>query len=226
MADSPSAHGSRSTHGVRHLQQPLHAPPGSSVDDQCRRGQRSQTRSRGPSRPTRPASSTRGRPSTTSSPSTRTSRPTRCSSAYLAARTERIHLGSGIFNITPPVNHPARVAERVAMLDHLSDGRFEFGIGPRLVDHRAARLRHHRPRDSPSACSTRCVREFKQMWARERVPASTASSSRCRRATCCRSRTRPAPADVGRGRQPGHVREGGADGPRRAVLHDRLARER
>jgi alkanesulfonate monooxygenase SsuD/methylene tetrahydromethanopterin reductase-like flavin-dependent oxidoreductase (luciferase family) len=49
--------------------------------------------------------------------------------AYLAGVTERIHLGSGIFNITPPVNHPVRVAERVAMLDHLSDGRFEFGTG-------------------------------------------------------------------------------------------------
>ena len=48
---------------------------------------------------------------------------------YVAARTERIHLGSGIFNITPPVNHPARVAERVAMLDHLSGGRFELGVG-------------------------------------------------------------------------------------------------
>jgi alkanesulfonate monooxygenase SsuD/methylene tetrahydromethanopterin reductase-like flavin-dependent oxidoreductase (luciferase family) len=48
---------------------------------------------------------------------------------YLAAATERIHLGSGIFNITPPVNHPARVAERVALLDHLSEGRFEFGMG-------------------------------------------------------------------------------------------------
>ena len=48
---------------------------------------------------------------------------------YLAAATENIHLGSGIFNITPPVNPPARVAERVAMLDHLSLGRFEFGMG-------------------------------------------------------------------------------------------------
>jgi alkanesulfonate monooxygenase SsuD/methylene tetrahydromethanopterin reductase-like flavin-dependent oxidoreductase (luciferase family) len=48
---------------------------------------------------------------------------------YAAARTERIHLGSGIFNLTPPVNHPARVAERVAMLDHLSRGRFELGTG-------------------------------------------------------------------------------------------------
>ena len=48
---------------------------------------------------------------------------------YLAGVTNRIHVGSGIFNITPPVNHPARVAERVAMLDHLSGGRFEFGVG-------------------------------------------------------------------------------------------------
>jgi alkanesulfonate monooxygenase SsuD/methylene tetrahydromethanopterin reductase-like flavin-dependent oxidoreductase (luciferase family) len=48
---------------------------------------------------------------------------------YLAAATDNIHLGSGIFNITPPVNHPARVAERVALLDHLSEGRFEFGMG-------------------------------------------------------------------------------------------------
>ena len=49
--------------------------------------------------------------------------------AYVAGVTENIHLGSGIINITPPVNHPARVAERVAMIDHLSGGRFEFGTG-------------------------------------------------------------------------------------------------
>src|SRR5919197_94640 len=48
---------------------------------------------------------------------------------YLAAATERIHMGSAIWNISPPVNHPVRVAERVAMMDHLSEGRFEFGVG-------------------------------------------------------------------------------------------------
>src|SRR5689334_16191794 len=48
---------------------------------------------------------------------------------FIAARTKRIHVGSAIWNLTPPVNHPARVAERVAMLDHLSEGRFEFGTG-------------------------------------------------------------------------------------------------
>ena len=48
---------------------------------------------------------------------------------YVAARTKRLHVGSAIWNLTPPVNHPARTAERVAMLDHLSEGRFEFGTG-------------------------------------------------------------------------------------------------
>ncbi|RST16607.1 LLM class flavin-dependent oxidoreductase [Streptomyces sp. WAC05374] len=48
---------------------------------------------------------------------------------YLAHATERIHLGSGIFNPLAPVNHPVKVAEKVAMLDHLSRGRFEFGSG-------------------------------------------------------------------------------------------------
>jgi alkanesulfonate monooxygenase SsuD/methylene tetrahydromethanopterin reductase-like flavin-dependent oxidoreductase (luciferase family) len=48
---------------------------------------------------------------------------------YLAHATERIHIGSGIFNPLPQVNHPAKVAERVAMLDHLTNGRFEFGTG-------------------------------------------------------------------------------------------------
>lgn len=49
--------------------------------------------------------------------------------SYIAGRTEKIHIGSSIMNITPKVNHPFRVAENVAMLDHLSEGRFEFGTG-------------------------------------------------------------------------------------------------
>ncbi|MGH2687106.1 MAG: LLM class flavin-dependent oxidoreductase [Actinomycetota bacterium] len=49
--------------------------------------------------------------------------------SYLAGITERIHLGSAIWNISPPVNHPVRIAERASLLDHLSDGRFEFGVG-------------------------------------------------------------------------------------------------
>jgi alkanesulfonate monooxygenase SsuD/methylene tetrahydromethanopterin reductase-like flavin-dependent oxidoreductase (luciferase family) len=48
---------------------------------------------------------------------------------WVLARTTQMHVGSGIINVTPPVNHPARVAERVAMMDHVSGGRFEFGTG-------------------------------------------------------------------------------------------------
>ena len=42
-------------------------------------------------------------------------------------RTKDIRLGHGIIQLT--TNHPARVAERVATLDLISDGRVEFGMG-------------------------------------------------------------------------------------------------
>ena len=42
-------------------------------------------------------------------------------------RTRNIRLGHGILQLT--TNHPARVAERVAVLDLLSNGRCEFGMG-------------------------------------------------------------------------------------------------
>jgi len=49
--------------------------------------------------------------------------------SFVAARTKRIHVGTAIVNITAAVNHPARVAERIAVMDHLSEGRVEFGTG-------------------------------------------------------------------------------------------------
>jgi alkanesulfonate monooxygenase SsuD/methylene tetrahydromethanopterin reductase-like flavin-dependent oxidoreductase (luciferase family) len=49
--------------------------------------------------------------------------------SFIAAVTDRIHVGSGIFNPLPQVIHPAKLAETVAMLDHVSEGRFEFGTG-------------------------------------------------------------------------------------------------
>jgi luciferase family oxidoreductase group 1 len=42
-------------------------------------------------------------------------------------RTKNIRIGHGIVQL--PTNHPARVAERVSMLDLVSNGRVEFGIG-------------------------------------------------------------------------------------------------
>jgi alkanesulfonate monooxygenase SsuD/methylene tetrahydromethanopterin reductase-like flavin-dependent oxidoreductase (luciferase family)/putative sterol carrier protein len=54
------------------------------------------------------------------------------SDVFLAAasqRTRRIRLGLGILPLPPGYQHPARVAETVATLDLVSDGRIEFGTG-------------------------------------------------------------------------------------------------
>lgn len=51
---------------------------------------------------------------------------------FLAAcsqRTKQIRLGHGIVLMPPGYNHPARVAERIATLDLVSDGRVEWGTG-------------------------------------------------------------------------------------------------
>ena len=51
---------------------------------------------------------------------------------FLAAcsqRTKRIRLGHGIVLMPPGYNPPARVAERIATLDLVSDGRVDFGTG-------------------------------------------------------------------------------------------------
>ena len=48
--------------------------------------------------------------------------------ASLAYETRQIRLGSGTVNL--PNAHPAAVAAQVAMLDHMCNGRFIFGISP------------------------------------------------------------------------------------------------
>src|SRR6476469_5092617 len=51
---------------------------------------------------------------------------------FLAAcsqRTKKIRLGHGIVQLPFNFNHTARVAERIATLDLISDGRVEFGTG-------------------------------------------------------------------------------------------------
>ena len=49
--------------------------------------------------------------------------------AAASQRTKRIRLGHGIVQLPNEINPTARVAERVAALDLLSDGRVEFGTG-------------------------------------------------------------------------------------------------
>jgi len=56
--------------------------------------------------------------------------------SWIVSRTTRLRVGTAVQLL--PLNHPLRVAGEVATLDHLSQGRFDFGIGrsggPRAYD--------------------------------------------------------------------------------------------
>jgi alkanesulfonate monooxygenase SsuD/methylene tetrahydromethanopterin reductase-like flavin-dependent oxidoreductase (luciferase family) len=83
--------------------------------------------------------------------------------SWVAARTKRIHVGFAIVNITAKVNHPARVAERVATMDHLSEGRVELGTG------RGSSSAEWGGFDIPSAAETKpmwreSLEEIPRMW--------------------------------------------------------------
>lgn len=49
--------------------------------------------------------------------------------AFVAGATKRIHIGHGVVCLPFKMNHPIKVAERVATLDILSRGRMHFGVG-------------------------------------------------------------------------------------------------
>lgn len=56
--------------------------------------------------------------------------------AAIAERTRRIRLGTAV--ATLPFYHPLRAAESFALLDQLSDGRLEFGVGSGYLAHEFA----------------------------------------------------------------------------------------
>jgi alkanesulfonate monooxygenase SsuD/methylene tetrahydromethanopterin reductase-like flavin-dependent oxidoreductase (luciferase family) len=82
--------------------------------------------------------------------------------AHSFAQTSRIHLGSGIFNLNPVVNHPIKLAERVSMLDHVSEGRFEFGTGRGAGSHEIGGFGLNP--DETKANWEEVVWEFRKMW--------------------------------------------------------------
>jgi alkanesulfonate monooxygenase SsuD/methylene tetrahydromethanopterin reductase-like flavin-dependent oxidoreductase (luciferase family) len=92
---------------------------------------------------------------------------------WLGHATERIHLGSGIFNPLPQVNHPAKVAERVATLDHITNRRFEFGTGRGAGSHEILGFLH---KDGVTDTATtkeiweETIPEFYKMWSEEEYP--------------------------------------------------------
>ena len=72
--------------------------------------------------------------------------------AVPACETKNIRIGPGGFLL--PYHHPAELANRVAMLDHLSEGRLNFGVAASWPAERLGHVqrgRHERPkpRDDP-----------------------------------------------------------------------------
>ena len=108
---------------------------------------------------------------------------------YLRRATERIHLGSGIFNLSPRVNHPVRNAERVAMLDHLTDGRFEFGTGRGAGCHEVATFNIHDTSLDPGRVGRGHPRDPADVGAQGLHVPGRATSPSTSRTTSCPSRT-------------------------------------
>ena len=83
---------------------------------------------------------------------------------YVAARTERIHLGSAIMSLSPRKEHPVRYAERAAMLDHITEGRYEFGTGRGAGSHEVMSF-NITDTNSTKAEWDEVIREIPRMWA-------------------------------------------------------------
>jgi F420-dependent oxidoreductase-like protein len=84
---------------------------------------------------------------------------------FLAARTSRIELGSGVVPIY--VRTPTLLAMTAAGLDYVSDGRFRLGIGtsgPQVMEGF-----HGVPFDAPLGRTREVVEICRQVWRRERV---------------------------------------------------------
>lgn len=83
----------------------------------------------------------------------------------IAARTERIRLGTGIFLL--PLHHPIHVAESVAVLDRVSGGRAVLGVGVgyRPYEFEGFGLRY----DTRGVRTTEALEIIRAAWTEERV---------------------------------------------------------
>ncbi len=84
---------------------------------------------------------------------------------FLAAKTSRIELGTGVVPIY--IRTPSLLAMTAAGLDYVSDGRFRLGIGtsgPQVMEGF-----HGVPFDAPLGRTREVVEICRQVWRRERV---------------------------------------------------------
>ena len=88
--------------------------------------------------------------------------------AALSQRTKNIRLGHGIASILPAYNHPARLVERASMLDLLSGGRVEFGMGESTT--KAELFGFGATLEEKSEIFDQVVREIPKMFAESPYP--------------------------------------------------------
>ncbi len=82
---------------------------------------------------------------------------------YVAAKTERIHVGSAITSFPTAKIHPARIAERAAMMDHITGNRFEFGTGRGAGSHEVATFNGTQLSETKSMWDE-VIHEIPRMW--------------------------------------------------------------
>lgn len=80
-------------------------------------------------------------------------------------QTRRIRVVTGIMNLCPTINHPVRVAEQIALIDILTDGRVELGTGrgSGSTEVNTFGLRNEDTRE----LWEEAVREIPKMWTRD-----------------------------------------------------------
>ena len=82
---------------------------------------------------------------------------------WVAAQTEQIHIGSAITSLPVTKEHPVRIAERAAMLDHVTERRFEFGTGRGAGSHEVATF-NGLETSATKAMWDEVIREIPRMW--------------------------------------------------------------
>ena len=129
-----------------------------------------------------------GRSSTTSWRSIPTPRRPEIFLAACSQRTKRIRLGHGIALMPPRYNHPARVAERIATLDLVSNGRADWGTGESAT---ALEMEGFGiAPEEKSAMWREATEQAANMLAMRPYPGFRGRTSTCPAATWCRNRCR------------------------------------
>jgi alkanesulfonate monooxygenase SsuD/methylene tetrahydromethanopterin reductase-like flavin-dependent oxidoreductase (luciferase family) len=86
----------------------------------------------------------------------------------VAQNTSSIRVGNGVRLLPPPFNHPARSAEMAAVLDIMSKGRYDFGVGRSITEAELGGFRID-PQDSRPMLEE-VLPEIVRMWTEDPYP--------------------------------------------------------